>query len=298
MQRGRRPHPPDAPAKPASTVLSQTVFALALVVGLALGIALTRLHGPLRNDQAEPWQLREAERAHYMLAIALEYGQSGDSARALNKLIALRPAGDPLAALDAAACALGGRGYLASAGGIQALRSAVQLFQAFGREGCAERLLPELPSEPEPAAPQPAAVAATRATPLPTKAPLPATGRQTNLIIPTLPVQRSFAPHDARSFCDLARPAIIEVLIVDYLGRGIPGQRIRVRFGEREDIFISGLKTERGDAYADFQMAEGISYAIDMAGASQPLEASLSTGACFTDNRRGLKSWRVTFIET
>ena len=96
-----------------------------------------------------------------------------------------------------------------------------------------------------------------------------------------------------RSFCDLARPALIEAHVVDYIGRGIPGQPIRVRWGNQEDLFFSGLKIEHGDAYADFQMAPDTDYAIEMNGARDPTASSLSTGDCYTDNRRGLKSYRV-----
>ena len=120
----------------------------------------------------------------------------------------------------------------------------------------------------------------TRPTPLPTKKPLPEGGESARIvrIIPTVPVQRRFEALNVRSFCDPARPALIEVQVVDYLGRGLPGQRIRVRWGDRHDSFLSGLKVDRGDAYADFQMTEGIDYAIDMPGASAALDASLSTG--------------------
>ena len=45
-------------------------------------------------------------------------------------------------------------------------------------------------------------------------------------------------------------------------------------------------------------MEDGIDYAIDMPDAAEPLGASLSTGACYTGNRRTLKSWRVTFVAT
>ena len=100
----------------------------------------------------------------------------------------------------------------------------------------------------------------------------------------------------ASTFCDTADRALIEVKIVDYLGRGIPGQRIRVRWGDEENVFLSGLKPERGTGYADFQMDEGISYSIDMPGASDPLRADLTTGRCYTENgRESLKSFRVTF---
>ena len=279
---------------------SYSLFAISLITGIALGLSLTRMHGPLRQGNAEPWQLNAEDRRHYAIAIALEYGHSGDLPTALNKLIALRPSQDPLDALAEAACALGGSGYLGSESGITAVRSAVALYASQGRSGCAERLLPLHTNDNAPAVADDGVSKAEIARPQPTKPPLLAGDAEPRRqrVAPTLVPLRRFEARAARSFCDTAKPALIELRVVDYLGRGIPGQRIRVRFGDQEDVFLSGLKVDRGDSYADFQMEEGINYAIDMPGAADALAASLSTGACYSGNRRTLKSWRVTFVET
>ena len=301
-----RPAPREGETKVESGYFSQAAFALSLIAGLLLGLSITRIQGPLPRGNAEPWQLRAEDRQHYMIAIALEHEHSGDTQRALAKLIALRPLQDPWSALAAGACELGSRGYLRNPSGIRALRSAVSLYTSQGRAGCAEQLLPPQATESADATEAaPALLAAPisddpRATPLPTKRPL----RQTFVATPTRHAaapgadERSFAVLSVRSFCDLARPALIEAHVVDYIGRGIPGQPIRVRWGNQEDLFFSGLKVEYGDSYADFQMAPDIDYAIEMAGARDPSASSLSTSDCYTDNRRGLKSYRVTFVET
>lgn len=284
----------------APSYFSYSVFALSLIAGIALGLSLTRMHGPLRRGNAEPWQLNAEDRSHYAIAIALEYGHSGDLPMALNKLIALRPAQDPLDALADAACALGGSGYLRSDSGITALRSAVALYASQGRTGCAERLLPLDATDNAPAVADVGLPEAESSAPQPTKPPLLVGGAEPSIqrVAPTPVPLRRFEARAARSFCDTANPGLIELHIVDYLGRGIPGQRIRVRFSDQEDVFLSGLKVDRGDSYADFQMEEGIDYAIDMPGAADALGASLSTGVCYSGNRRTLKSWRVTFVET
>lgn len=305
QQSNLRPAPRESDSKARPGYFSNAAFALSLIAGLLLGISVTRIQGPLQRGNAEPWQLRAEDRQHYMMAIALEHDHSGDTYAALDKLIALRPAQDPWQALAAAACELGSRGYLRSPSGIRAMRSAVRLYASQGREGCAEQLLPAEATESADATeaasgPQAAHVSDDpRPSPLPTKRPL----RQTFLATPTRrPAEpgaeaRRFALLSVRSFCDLARPALIETRVVDYIGRGIPGQPIRVRWGNQEDLFFSGLKVEHGDAYADFQMEEDIDYSIEMAGARDPAASSLSTGDCYTDNRRGLKSYRVTFVE-
>ncbi|MYE27814.1 MAG: hypothetical protein F4X87_11510 [Chloroflexi bacterium] len=289
----------EANQKRATGYFSYSVFALSLIAGIALGLSLTRMHGPLRRGNAEPWQLNAEDRLHYTIAIALEYEHSGDLATALNKLIAMRPAQDPLDALAEAACALGGSGYLGKESGITAVRSAVALYASQGRSGCAERLLPPDAADSARAAAVEEESEAEIATLQPTKPPLLAGDAEPSVkgFVPRPAPLRRFEARAARSFCDIANPALIELHVVDYLGRGIPGQRIRVRFSDREDVFLSGLKVDRGDSYADFQMQEGIDYAIDMPGAADALGASLRTGACYSGNRRTLKSWRVTFVE-
>lgn len=295
-----RDQPSGATPKRAPGYFSYSVFALSLIGGIALGLVLTRIHGPLQRGKAEPWQLRTDDRYHYQIAIALEYAHSGDLPRAMKKLIAMRPAQDPLGELAEAACALGSSGYLRSDSGINALSKAVALYSSQGRAGCAEQLLPLQATDSAPERPVEAARDAGFATPLPTKPPLPdaKTSAPSGRLAPTAVPRPSFEPRSARSFCDAANPALIEARVVDYLGRGIPGQRIRVRWGDQVDIFVSGLKLDRGDAYADFQMEEGEEYAIDMPGAAEPLGANLSTGACYSGNQRSLKSWRVTFVES
>ena len=296
-----RPHSPPSRAEKrhARAYFSYSVFALSLVAGIALGIALTRLHGPLQRGNAEPWQLQAAARHHYMIAIALEYAHTGDLPLALTKLIAMRPAQDPLSALADAACALGSGGYLRNQSGINALRGAVALYAAQGRSGCVEKLLPPEAAESPPAPAWEPNENLSPAPALPTKPPLPESESATTVrrLAPTPPPPRAFEARAARSYCDAMNQALLEVRVVDYLGRGLPGQRVRVRWGNQEDVFISGLKADRGDAYADFQMQEGIDYAIDMPGAAEPLGASLSTGLCYAGSRRALKSWRVSFVE-
>ena len=299
MRQHRGYAPSASESKQGRDYFSNAAFAFSLITGLLLALALTRLHGPLQRENAAPWQLADGARNHFMVAIALEYGESGDLAKALNKLIALRPAHDPMQVLADGACELGSSGYLGSDSGIAALRQAAQLYGVYGRESCAEQLLPLEITEIAPQAELARDEQATPAAPLPTKTPLPEIAQvsSSRRILPTQPTLRRFEARVARSFCDVTRPAIIEVQVVDYLGRGIPGQGIRVRWGAEESIFFSGLKREHGDAYADFQMDEGIEYAIDIPGTSSGLDARLNTGSCFDGNRQSLKSWRITFVE-
>ena len=277
---------------------AQWLFALGLTIGLTLGLGFTRVAGPLPVSDAEPWQLQDEERNHYMVAVALEHAHKGDLPAALDALIALRPQKDPLDALADAACALGGSGYLGSPGGISALRIVVDFYTGQGRAGCAEDLLPPADTATPPPLAETAESAAAIDSPVPTKPPLrPAAIQPTRPFVPTPTPVRRFEAISLRSFCDAERPAMIEIRVADYLGRGLPGQTIRARWGANEDTFLTGLKGERGLGYADFQMAEDTDYALDMPGAAQPMETSLRTATCYIDNQQSLKSWRVVFAE-
>ena len=297
-----RPRPPQPQReleepRPLS-FLPYGLFAFALVVGLVSGLGASWALGPLPERNTEPYQLKEEERNHYMIAIALEYAHGGDLHRAWEKLVALRPLGDPLQALADAACQLAMSDYLGSESGEKALRVAARMYTAQGRSGCAEPLLPAEDPPQQPVAAPVTAVLLPSPSPPPTKTPSRRAGRATATLraVATAVPHRTFLPLPASTFCDTAHPALIEVKIVDYLGRGIPGQRIRVRWGDEENVFLSGLKPERGTGYADFQMDEGTSYSIDMPGASDALRADLVTGRCYTESgRESLKSFRVTF---
>lgn len=281
----------------APAAIANWLFALGLVIGIALGLAITRLYGPLQRDNAEPWQLQPEQRNHYMVAVALEYAHSGNLTAALDKLIRLRPATDPLDALAESACQLGSSGYLASPSGIQALRVVAQFYSEQGRAGCAEQLLPPTATPTPAASDEDIDAALALSTLVPTKPPLDAVVQPTRLAPPIQPAQRRFEAISLRSFCAADRPAIIEVSVVDYLGRGLPGQQIRARWGAQEDIFISGLKGDRGPAYADFQMAADTDYTLDMPNVAEPVATSLRTGSCYEGRRESLKSYRVVFAE-
>ena len=297
----RPPLPQTEPEEPRPrSYFSYGLFALSLVIGLVVGLGISWALGPPPQRNTEPFQLNEEDRNHYMIAIALEFQHSGDLHRALDKLVTLRPLVDPLQALADAACELASSDYSKSESGVKALRMAVRMYRAQGRSGCTEQLLPAEDSANKPVAASDPAAPQRSPTAPPTKTPSRRVSRATATlrVVATSVPQRTFSPLTTSTYCDSNDPAVIEINIVDYLGRGIPGQRIRVRWGDEENIFLSGLKPERGAGFADFQMDEGVSYSIDMPGASDALRADLITGRCFTaSGRESLKSFRVAFRE-
>ena len=292
---------PQSEAKPRSArQFAPFPVALGFLIGLLLGLAFSWAQGALPESNTEPRQLNDDAHALYMVAIALDYQHGGDLRGALEKLIPLAPGRDPFQAVADAACQLFRNGNLETTGGARALRALVALYREQGRSGCADSLAPEQSRVAPDVIASPAKPDSLDTTPLPTKTPpgQPPQPTATLRVVATALPRRAFAPLPARTFCDPDSPALIAVYVVDYLGRGIPAQRIRVRWGNHEDVFVSGLKPERGDGYADFQMAPNVGYIIDMPGASVALGAELSTGVCYAGNRETLKSWRVTFRES
>lgn len=285
----------------APALISNRGFALGVILGMLLGLGCTWLLGPLKESNTAPHQLRAEDRHHYMAAIALEYRHRGDLGQAVDKLAALRAAADPIQAMAAAACELGRGGYLESSGGAAALRAMTAFYQLQGRRGCADRLLPTIEVTRAEVIKAPAPTNAAMLAPPPSKTPnlnivppTPAIG-----IVPTRPARRSFAGRLASDFCDPRLRGVIEVSVVDFGGEGIPGERIGVYWESGESIFVSGLKAERGDAHADFQMSAGVSYAIDMPGASDALDASLNAEPCLAGGGyESIRSYRVVFRQT
>jgi hypothetical protein len=276
-----------------------------LLLGLALGVggalAYAWLVEPIRETQVSPWQLREQDRAHYMVAIILNYHADGDLNTAIQRLIALQPpnnATDPIQAVAETACRLAGTGYVDSPSGLRAIRLMMQFYQLQQRTGCADVIIGTevLPT-------QVLQIVVDTPTPdlAPSKTPLPAlvtpSATPRNLIVPTLPPQRDFALVRLESFCDAEIRGVIEVYVQDGRGEGIPGQAVRVRWGANEqDIFYSGLMPERGTAYADFQMQADVSYTIDMPGRANPSQRPIAAAPCQTDSGEdSIQSYRAVF---
>ncbi len=262
--------------------ISWAAVLLGLILGIAGGLLWAWMVDPRVEFNTEPWQLQPADRASYIVGVALSYSYDGDLNRAIERLLTLRSKGDPIQEVADTACQLATTGYVDSSSGLRAIRAMMTFYQLQGRTSCADTLIPAVdqptpvieiavgtPTPPPPATKTPTPESVLR----PTSTPPPP-------VIPTAVPRSSYTIAVIRTYCDSELSGLIEVRVQDSGGDGIPGQAIRVRWDNGENTFYTGLKPERGPEYADFAMEAGKNYTVEMTGQSdpsQPLEASPCT---------------------
>lgn len=295
----------ETPVKPARkyTRPRHLISWWGLFIGLALGIGggLVFSWGvyPVEEFDTEPWQLSDADKAHYIVAIMLAYSEDSNLNLAVGRLLDLRLEGDPIQAVADVACDLATTGYVEDNSGLRAIRSMMTFYRLQGKSGCADNLVPAADMQPTNVV-QVIVPTATLAPPA-TKTPTPAgpdrpTPTPFQIIVPTGAPQSDFVIVNVSTFCDAEQSGIIEVYVQDESGEGLPGYEVRVRWDEGSDRFFTGLKPERGAGYADFQMEANKGYTVELPGRSDPTNQPLTANACTaSDGTRALTSYRVVF---
>lgn len=267
-----------------------------LIIGMAAGLVYAWQIEPRREVNTTPRQLNRAARADTVVAIALRFGYDSDLGQAVSDLVALNLAGDPFQAAADVACELASTGYVDSTSGIRALRTLKTFYQLQGKTGCADQLIDEATPVGVVSLIVPTSTPTLIPPPTKTPTPLAAPGTPQAEIVPTTRPRQRYEGDVINTFCSLEANGLIEVTVRNFNGDGIPGQKVRVRWDGGADEFSSGLKPERGDGYADFQMQEGLNYTIDMPGQSDPLPDTLVADGCITaEGDEAITSYRVTF---
>src|SRR5262249_40434880 len=98
--------------------------------------------------------------------------------------------------------------------------------------------------------------------------------------------------------CDPKSPGVIEITVQDVDGAGIPGIPVEGSTDTGKDDFFTGLKTERGAGYADYQMTSGGTYNVRLPGRSDPtqyLDAKSCNGPSADGGGKSITSYRITF---
>jgi len=272
-----------------------------VIAGVAAALYVAWNLAPVEEIDIAPSQLRDSDRNHYVVAIMLDYAYDGDLARTVQRLIELDlPGNDPIQAVADIACEMARTGYVDSNGGLNAIRNMQAFYQGQGKSGCADQILPVVNIQPTNAIiavlPTPTLRPPASKTPTP-----PGTIQPTEIPTPvavgaTQAPSQDFELVGLNTFCSTEIVGVIEVRVVNFDFQELPGQPIRVRWTNGESTFYTGLKPERGDGYADFDMEPGLAYTIEMPGLSDPSSSPITADECFTeDGASSVKSWRVTF---
>ncbi|MEP7284491.1 MAG: hypothetical protein ABI947_01830 [Chloroflexota bacterium] len=276
------------------------------LIGVALGIGAGLLYAwrvdPQVQFDTNPWQLTDEGQRQYMIAVSLAYSKDHDLIRTANRLVVDLRLGDRAwQTLADTACDLARSSYVSTNTGFTAVRSMVELARSQGATSCASTLMP-LTSTP---APTPTVVTVTPSLiPPSTKTPTPTLGATFTPATQPPPIDSTATPSGdfrlalVEPYCNPKRPGLIEINVQDANGVGIPAIPVEVNTGEDKDDFFTGLKTERGPGYADYQMTAGGSYVVSLPGASDrstSLEAIPCNVAVKDGGGKAVVSYRVTF---
>jgi hypothetical protein len=261
--------------------IAPIILAVAMVVGLAGGLVYTWVLDPIELYNATPNTLRARDKFVYVALIGDLYAYEGDLSRAEARLAEL--------GIEADGTLLAGliEEYLDGGGQAEEVRNLAQLAEALGASGGVLLVFAAAPTpSPEPTATiqtQPGSQpAGASITPVPTVTPAP-----------------SFHLVEQTAVCaEPGQPGSISVWVRDQDGNGLAGIEIVVSWSTGQDRFFTGLRSERGAGYADFEMAPEVEYEVALAGfkgeIAQGLTADLSPGLCPTGTVA--LDWQVSFV--
>ena len=244
------------------------------LLGVGAGLVYSWALNPVEYTDTAPASLRQDFKEDYLSLIASAFMATGDlnRARARLTLLGVSASSEELSRLAQSRLAAGQTESEA-----QAL---AQLAAALG-----ERPAPAMQS-PSPTAERgtnPTATPSPSPTIRPTLAPSPTPGAPYSLL-------------EREPVCDPNLPAaLIQVIIQDAAGDGVPGEEILVIWDNGQDRFFTGLKPELGAGYADFTMQPATIYSLQLADGEAPV-SGIQAEACFDESGDSYPgSWLLVF---
>ena len=283
--------------------LSPLALILGLILGVIGGLIIAWVVAPVQVVDVAPHQLGEADRTRYLELVALTYAQDGNLDRAVRRLLELQLPGDPIQAMADTACRLATSNAINTTAGLRGVQAMVNFYQLQGRSGCADAVISAGALQPTLVVEVVLSTATATLAPPPTKTATPEislleTPTPPILAVTSTPIPRQFDLANVATACNAAQPGVIEVLVYDFNGStGIPGQVVRVRWGDEDNLFVTGLQPGRNPGFADFVMTEGRSYLIDLPGQSPVVQPALAASPCTdpTTGERSIITYRVSF---
>jgi hypothetical protein len=250
------------------------LFILALAIGLAGGLVYTWVFAPVEYYDTAPDSLHVQDKGVYLAMIGDLYHYEQDLARAEARLAALD------VEADGAVLASHIEYYLDGGGRPEEVRNLARLAEDLGASGGVLLVF-----GPEP-------------TPTPSPAPtLPVQTDTQPTVTATIPPAPVFSLVDKTAVCaEPGQPGQITIWVLDTDGNEVPGVEVVVSWATSQDRFFTGLRPERGQGYADFEMSPRTEYEVTLAGyqgdAVQELSPILSSSTCPTGTVA--LSWQIT----
>lgn len=240
-----------------------------LLLGLGLGLAYAWVLNPVKFVDTAPAALRADFKDQYRILIAAAYQDTGDLARAESRL-ALLGDPDPVTALTSQAQHL----LLTGDPSNSALALAI-LAQAIRQKGVAavppaSTSLPQTTMLSTLPAGTPASVPAASLTPRPSPTPTATPGAPFAILMQETVCKTNLPP------------GLLQVEVRNAAGGPVPGAEIIISWNDGEDHFFTGLKPELGTGYADYKMAPGKTYTLQLATNSASV-SGLTAPSCPTE---------------
>jgi hypothetical protein len=259
---------------------------IALVIGLAMGLAYAWLIDPLTFSESSPAQVMKSYRDVWLIMAAEAYAQDDDWERTQARVNSLHDANlsqtlidlfDHYQASDPNPTA---RALARLADRLNVRTPAMQVYLAAIIEPTRE-FIPTIESTatPRPIDVQPATPTATPEPPptvLPTATPIP-----------------DYQVIDRTVECTPSRqPPQIRVIVQDQFGQSVSGKEIWITWEDGgKDRFVTGLKPEIDPGYGDFDMLPDRSYNVGVDKQTSVVVSGLRADSCESDGRT---SWRLT----
>jgi hypothetical protein len=272
--------PPDEfleplPAGPRIGISGPGVL-IGLIVGVILGLTYAWQIDPVVLRNTAPSDLSPQDRQNYVIAIAQEYAAEQDLQQAIIRLLEVSPQDNPFEVAADTACQLIRAGGVTDVNSIEVIRNLRSIYEPQGVSASCDTAAFNTPVPVTIVVSTPTATFTPSITPVATKTPTQALGPAPNptaipVNTPVGQASGNFREAFVEAFCDPAVSGTIEIYVRDVNSLGLPGTPVEVTWGNRESqVFYTGLKPERGDDYADFEMEAGESYRVSVLDQSQP----------------------------
>jgi hypothetical protein len=244
----------------------ERLFLLSLIIGLALGLIASWVLWPRQSRAVELSQVRSSYQNDFIVMVSLAYQQEGDLEAARQRLRLLDDADVAQRVADLAEQRIRAGADPATRRGLARLAHALGARQAMLMAYVATpRRTATLTETPQPTVtPVPMTPTATLPSPSPTATSLVVV--RSDAPTPTRPAKAAYVVVKNALVSERADvpPGQVAVHVQNVVGQGLAGVRLRVRWPEGVDEFVTGLHPDKSLGYADYSLTPGLTYTISV----------------------------------